>query len=114
MADMRRNRVLVFGAGEAGRQFASFLGRIAPGSMVGIVDNDPAKQGQRIEGMTVRRFADVSPDSYDLVVIASLPGRQAIAAQLETAGLVAHSHYVGTDEVRHWYEMVEASERRAA
>src|SRR5688572_6032583 len=114
MADMRRNRVLVFGAGEAGRQFVSFLGRIAPGSMVGIVDNDPAKQGQRIEGMTVRRFADVSPDSYDLVVIASLPGRQAIAAQLETAGLVAHTHYVGTDEVRHWYELVEASERRAA
>ena len=114
MADMRRDRVLVFGAGAGGRQFAKFLRRIAPGAMMAIVDSDPAKHGTIIEGKAVQRFEDVPRDSYDLVVIASLPGREAIRATLSAAGLVPNRQFVTTDEVEQWYELVAAAAEQAA
>jgi FlaA1/EpsC-like NDP-sugar epimerase len=114
MADMRRDRVLVFGAGAGGRQFARFLKQIAPAAMTAIVDNDPGKQGTRIESMAVQRFEDVPRDSYDLVVIASLPGRDAIATQLSAAGLLPTSDFVSTDEVEQWYALVAAADEQAA
>jgi SAM-dependent methyltransferase len=114
-ADIRANRVLVFGAGAGGRQFAKLLRRIAPGTLTAIADNDQTKQGMHVEGVAVQRFEDVPRHAYDIVVIASLPGRDAIRRQLEGAGLVASRDFVGADEVQLWHAMVEAwEERRAA
>jgi SAM-dependent methyltransferase/uncharacterized protein YbaR (Trm112 family) len=112
--DVRQRRVLVFGAGAAGQQFARFLRRIAPGVLAGVVDNDASKQGTSVEGMTVQRFEDVPRQAYDLVVIASLPGRQAIGAQLAAAGLVADRHFLGADQVERWYALMAACEAHAA
>ena len=114
MPDVRRKRVLVFGAGAAGREVAHFLRQVAPLSLVGIVDNDTAKHGMQVEGCVVQRFDEVSRDTYDLVVIASLPGRAAIGAQLRAAGLVAGTHFVDGDEVQQWYDMVTSVELKAA
>jgi hypothetical protein len=112
--DVRHRRVLVFGAGAAGRNALRFLAAIAPGRVVGVVDNDPAKEGTTCEGVTVRRFASVPRDSYDLVVIASLPGLVPIGAQLREAGLMPNQDYLAADQVEQWYGLVVEYERIAA
>jgi SAM-dependent methyltransferase/uncharacterized protein YbaR (Trm112 family) len=104
--DVRTKRVLIFGAGAAGRQAMQLLRRVAPGSVVGIVDNDPAKQGLIIEDRAVTTFASVPRATYDLVVIASLPGRHAISAQLEAAGLTVDRDYVTMGKVEQWYSCI--------
>jgi SAM-dependent methyltransferase/uncharacterized protein YbaR (Trm112 family) len=104
--DVRTKRVLIFGAGAAGRQALHMLNRVAPGSVVGIVDNDPAKQGLVIEGHTVITFASVAREAYDLVVLASLPGRHAISAQLEAAGLAVDRDYVVMGKVEQWFSCI--------
>ena len=114
MPDVRRKRVLVFGAGAAGRHFVRFLRQVAPLSLVGLVDNDAAKQSTRVENCVVQRFEDVARDTYDLVVIASLPGRAAIGAQLRAAGLVPDIHFVDGEQVEQWYDMVTSVESQAA
>ena len=106
--DLRSKRVIVFGAGAAGRQALALLHQIAPGCVVGIVDNDPAKHGVIIEDRTVTPFAALQRESYDVVVIASLPGRPAIGAQLDNAGLVLNRDYVVVDRVEQWYSCLGA------
>jgi SAM-dependent methyltransferase len=112
--DARQRRVLVFGAGAAGQRALRFLQAIAPGRVVGVVDNDPAKEGKVIEGHAVRRFADVPRASYDLVVIASLPGLVPIGAQLREAGLMPNLDYLVADQVEQWYDLVAEFARVAA
>jgi SAM-dependent methyltransferase len=112
--DVRHSRVLVFGAGAAGQQFAAFLRRFAPGSLVGIVDSDPAKHGMRVGDLNVQRFEDVPRHAYDVVVIASLPGRQAITAQLQAAGLAVNTHILAADQVRQWHHLALDCEAQAA
>jgi SAM-dependent methyltransferase len=104
--DLRVKRVLVFGAGAAGRQAVQLLRRVAPGCVMGVADNDPAKRGVIIEDRPVRAFADIPRESYDVVVIASLPGRHAIAAQLDAAGLAADRDYLVIGRVEQWYSVI--------
>jgi hypothetical protein len=99
-------RVLMFGAGAAGRHAIPFLRRVAPESLIGIADNDPAKEGQTVDGLPVKKFDSIPRDSYDVVVIASLPGRKPIGAQLEAAGLVPDVDYLGIDQVVQWYDRI--------
>ena len=112
--DIRTRRVVVFGAGAAGRQALEFIDRIAPGSVVGVVDNDPRKHGLLIGGHVVGGFSDMPRESYDVVVIASLPGRQAISAQLDAAGLVADRDYVFIGRVEQWFNCLGSEALQAA
>jgi SAM-dependent methyltransferase/uncharacterized protein YbaR (Trm112 family) len=104
--DLRVKRVLVFGAGAAGRHAMQLLRRVAPGCVMGIADNDPAKAGLIIEDRAVMPFDQIPRDSYDVVVIASLPGKQAIAAQLERAGLVPERDFLAVGRVEQWYSFI--------
>jgi len=112
--DVRERRLLVFGAGAAGQEAVRFLSRVAPGRVVGVVDNDPAKQGKRLDGFAVSRFENVPRDAYDVVVIASLPGFQPISAQLNAAGLMVNEHFLGAGQVEQWHNLVSQYERSAA
>ena len=112
--DLRSKRVVVFGAGAAGRNAVRLLRRVAPGCVVAIADNDPAKEGLIIEDRSVNRFANIARDSYDVVVIASLPGHKAIAAQLDAAGLVAEREYMSIGRVEQWYSFIADEELLAA
>jgi SAM-dependent methyltransferase/uncharacterized protein YbaR (Trm112 family) len=96
-------RVLVFGASGGGAAAIRLLRRVAPGAVVGVVDNDPGKEGMPFEGLRVRRFEQIARESYDLVVIASLPGRQPISAQLRTAGLIQNEDFIALDQLQEWY-----------
>jgi SAM-dependent methyltransferase/uncharacterized protein YbaR (Trm112 family) len=112
--DVRGKRVLIFGAGAAGQEALQLLRRVAPGAVMGLVDNDPAKDGLLVDNYAVTAFTRVPRDAYDVVVIASLPGRVAIGAQLEAAGLVANRDYVVIDRVKQWYSCLSEDVLRAA
>ncbi len=112
--DLREKRVVVFGAGAAGRQAVQLVEQIAPRAIVGIADNDQGKHGLNVGGHRVGAFSELRRDSYDVVVIASLPGRQAIGAQLDAAGLVANRDYVVVDQVARWYSCLGNDVLRAA
>jgi SAM-dependent methyltransferase len=111
--DVRQMRVVVFGAGAAGHAALRFLRTVTKG-VVAIVDNDPAKHGREFDGFRVRCFDEIPRDSYDLVVIASLPGRRAIGEQLTAAGLVGERDFLSADQVEQWYQLVTEYERLAA
>jgi uncharacterized protein YbaR (Trm112 family)/SAM-dependent methyltransferase len=112
--DVRERRVLVFGAGAAGQEAVKLLSRVAPNRVVGVVDNDPAKEGKQIEGFTVTRFEKIRRSEYDVIVIASLPGFQPISAQLSAAGLTPNQHFLGAGQVEQWHNLVVAYESSAA
>jgi hypothetical protein len=108
--DVRDRRVLLFGAGAAGEQMLHFLEVQVPGRVVGVADNDPKKTGMQLGRFSVQRFADIPRDSYDLVVIASLPGLAPISAQLTDAGLDPAQDFVAADKVRQWFDLVREYE----
>jgi SAM-dependent methyltransferase/uncharacterized protein YbaR (Trm112 family) len=112
--DVREHRVLIFGAGAAGQAAVRFLSRVAPGRVVGVVDNDPAKEGLQVEGFTVKRFEKVDRSVYDVVVIASLPGFQPISAQLSAAGLTPNQQFLGAGQIEQWHNLVTQYEASAA
>lgn len=89
LPDFRNKRIVIFGAGAGGQQALDRLAAIGLAQqVVAVVDNDPAKKGQRLGGHLVTAFDDVPRDAYDHVVIASMHGLPAIATQLSAAGLV--------------------------
>lgn len=89
LPDFRHKRIVVFGAGTGGQQALERLAAIGVAhQVVAVCDNDPAKRGQRLGSHVVTSFTDLPRDSYDHIVIASLPGLPAISTQLSEAGLV--------------------------
>jgi uncharacterized protein YbaR (Trm112 family)/trans-aconitate methyltransferase len=103
--DVRFSRVLVFGAGTDGHRVVPFVNRIAPGRIVGVVDNDPAKEGTDFHGFTVTRFDRVPDNAYDLIVIACAPGVEAITEQLRAAGLFAGEDFIHSGELDGWFRL---------
>lgn len=96
--DIRRKRLVVFGAGAAGAKALDWLGEAGLGErVVGICDNDPAKSGLDLRGHTVGAFESLPRDSYDLVIVASLYGLHAISAQLRKSGLVENRDFLGSE-----------------
>lgn len=112
--DLRGARMLVFGAGAAGRNAVRALRRVAPAGIVGIVDNDPAKRGLRMEGITVQGFVDVPRAAYDVVIIASMPGLVPIGQQLQAAGLVPGRDFMSATEAESWFALAAEYEPIAA
>lgn len=103
--DVRFSRVVVFGAGTDGHRVVRFLNDIAPGSVVGVVDNDPAKDGTDFHGFTVTGFNRLADEAYDLIVIACPPGVQAITEQLRAAGLFAGEDFIDSVQLDRWFEL---------
>ncbi|OSZ63478.1 nucleoside-diphosphate sugar epimerase/dehydratase [Hydrogenophaga sp. IBVHS2] len=63
LAEKARPGVLIYGAGEAGRQLAAALARSTEYRLVGFVDDDPRLQGRSLDGRDVH-----SPDHLDQVI----------------------------------------------
>ncbi len=80
-------RVAVFGGGSGGRQAIAMLQ--SRGAVVDCVaDNDPSRHGGTLEGIPVVNPSTLPDRQVDAIVVASLPGRLAIFAQLEAMGFV--------------------------
>ncbi|MDP1569135.1 MAG: methyltransferase domain-containing protein [Vicinamibacterales bacterium] len=91
-------RYVVFGAGAGGEHALRTLEAFGlAAQVVAVCDNAPAKAGTPFHGHTIRPFASLAREDYDFVIIASLPGRAAIARQLNDAGLVERRQF-GTVE----------------
>jgi FlaA1/EpsC-like NDP-sugar epimerase len=83
---MPETRVVIFGAGVGGCQLWSRLVGERSLSIVAFVDNDPKKQGSTLFELPVCSAAQLPALEYDLIVVASVHGRE-IAAQLLAAGV---------------------------
>ena len=87
-----RRRVLIYGAGQAGRQLASSLGYEPGYRFVGYVDDDPNLVGQTIEGAPVYQATElervIRDRDIDIVLLAvpelGRSARAAIAARLQS------------------------------
>lgn len=64
LAEKARPGVLIYGAGEAGRQLAAALARSTEYRLVGFVDDDPRLQGRSLDGRDVH-----NPDDLDRVIV---------------------------------------------
>jgi hypothetical protein len=86
-------RVVIFGAG-AGGTLAKRLADRCGWEIIGWVDNDPATWGQTRHGTVVTRPADLQDQAFDLVIVASGPGKSEIFAQLDERGLRHREQYI--------------------
>lgn len=103
LPEFRGKRLVVFGAGAAGRQAFDRLRTLGiADQIVAVCDNDPAKAGTPFDGYAVQPFAELPRDSYDHVIIASLPGLPAISAQLRESGLVDKRDYFSLGFLENW------------
>lgn len=64
LAEKARPGVLIYGAGEAGRQLAAALARSTEYRLVGFVDDDTRLQGRSLDGRDVH-----NPDDLDRVIV---------------------------------------------
>lgn len=64
LAEKARPGVLIYGAGETGRQLAAALARSTEYRLVGFVDDDPRLQGRSLDGRDVH-----NPDDLDRVIV---------------------------------------------
>ncbi len=107
---LANQRIVIFGAGEAGRSALSLLGKAGlTGQVVAVCDNDPAKADTAFAGHRVTRFDRLQRGDYDRVIIASEPGRIAIARQLEEAGLTSRRDFATVAFVAETVLRAEAS-----
>jgi len=86
-------RAVVFGSGEAGRMALGLAARCG-WSVPWIVDNNPATWDTRAHGLPVRAPKTLADRPVDLVIVASLAGKQAISHQLREMGLSAGTDFV--------------------
>lgn len=85
-------RIVIFGAG-AGGQRAGELAARCGWEVAYIVDNNQAAWNTRVHGVEVKPPSTLHARDFDLVVIASVAGRQALSTQLDGMGLSYGSNY---------------------
>jgi glycosyltransferase involved in cell wall biosynthesis/GT2 family glycosyltransferase len=85
-------RVVVFGCGQGGRRALDLAARCG-WRVAYMVDNNQAAWNTAPHGVPVRPPADLARRDFDMVLIASMAGRQQLAAQLEGLGLSYGSSY---------------------
>ncbi len=86
-------RAVVFGTGQAGT-WALEMASACRLEVVYLVDNNRDVWGCERWGYTVRPPATLAQRDFDIVIVASVAGRDAIAAQLESMGLVYGTDFV--------------------
>jgi len=86
-------RAVVFGSGEAGRMALGLAARCG-WSVPWIVDNNPATWNTNAHGLPVRAPTSLAENPIDLVIVASLAGKQAISNQLRDMGFSPGTNFV--------------------
>jgi hypothetical protein len=84
---------VVFGTGDAGRH-AIGLARTCGWQVPWIVDNNPGMWNRTAHDLPVRSPASLTSGGFDVVIVASLAGKAAIARQLTDLGLSAGRQFV--------------------
>ncbi len=99
LAEKARPGVLIYGAGEAGRQLAAALARSTEYRLVGFVDDDPRLQGRSLDGRDVHSPVDldgvIGRDGVNDVLLA-LPSVDPVRRRQIVEQLRAHPVHVRT------------------
>lgn len=90
--------VVIFGTGEGGRQALESCARYEWKPLY-IVDNNREKWGKESLGLPVHDPQALARRDFDLVIVASQPGRVAISAQLEAMGFNLISDFITLREL---------------
>jgi SAM-dependent methyltransferase len=115
LPDFRLKRLVVFGAGAAGRQAFDLLrGLGLAAQVVAVCDNDPAKAGTTFAGLTVTPFSHLPRTAYDHVIIASVPGLGPISAQLVDSGLADRRDFFSLAYIENLRPLLELSSGETA
>ncbi len=85
--------VVIFGTG-AGGEVTLELAECCGWNVSRFIDNNPAKQGTTFHGYPVTGPETLGSRDYQLVIVASLPGKRAIFQQLKQAGLVHRKDFI--------------------
>ncbi len=86
-------RAVIFGTGEAGRAALTLADRCG-WRVEYLVDNNPGAWDREVHGRAVRPPHSLTARDFDLVIVASLAGKQAIFTQLEDLGLSHATDFV--------------------
>lgn len=110
MPRLAERRILLFGAGAGAQEAYTVLeSHGVADRIVAVCDNDVAKHGTMFRHLPVQALDAVPRDSYDYVIIGSIPGKVAITAQLEALGLRMRTEF-GTL----WFLMDQVLKKDAA
>lgn len=79
-------RIIFYGAGEA-MEVAYITMQEIPLDLIGIVDDDPAKQGKRLFGFTIQSPNTISELKPNAIIVTSIMYRDEIIEKLKNRGL---------------------------
>lgn len=85
--------VVVFGAGKSGEYAIKFARKIG-WHIVRVVDNDPAKWGNNVNGFPVENPTSLQNKDFNLIIVASYPGKKAIFVQLGKMGFLYKKDFI--------------------
>jgi len=86
-------KVLIFGAGRGGLS-ALKLVKLCGWEVTCFVDNDKKKWDTLMEGYSVKSSEAIEASDFDMVIVASQPGKNAIFRQLNDRGMVHNKDFV--------------------
>ena len=98
------HEIVLFGWGKQGKKIYETLRRQF--RVCGIVDNDSAKQGTQVDGVTILSFQDAKPllHQYNVIVTAAQHYYQSIRQQLMAEGLIEDADFIMYQKfVTEWY-----------
>ncbi|MBI4665260.1 MAG: hypothetical protein HY751_02490 [Nitrospinae bacterium] len=87
------DRVVIFGGGTGG-ELAVKMAKRSGWKVAYFVDNNPAKWGTTLLNRPVKGPAELMNKDFDLIVVASYPGRRAISRQLNKMGFAYNYDYI--------------------
>lgn len=92
---LANKRIILFGAGKGSEEFFSLRHHLAPGATVlAVTDNDASLWGETVFGQQIIPPHQLPDESFDTIVVTSISGREAIAAQLLALGFRQHLDFI--------------------
>lgn len=79
-------RALIFGAGNGGLK-AARLAKMCGWEVACFVDNSKSKHGSFLNGRPVKEVSALETENFDIILVASQPGKMAIFRQLKEMGM---------------------------
>ena len=80
-------KIIIFGAGPTGRRTYEFYNELC--EIVAFTDNNKKLHGTRVDGILVIAPKEIVNYKFDYIIIASVPGYDAIYAQIRNYGITA-------------------------
>jgi len=93
--ELENKKIILFGAGKGSEEFIALRHQLAPGSSIeAVIDNDASLWGKVFIDQLITSPDRLQEVEFDKIVVTSISGRDAIAAQLTAFGLRQHDDFI--------------------